>query len=129
MCYPTSEDMSWANLVKGAIHSVKDSGASTAIQSWLAREMADYGEVLDFKLDTSAQKGELHVHLKGERDPLTVHVTGWRIVSEAGTDYVVIKQAHASREWVNAVMRNFLIGKKHKIPSQYSSMAKMVLGG
>ena len=129
MCYPTSEDMSWANLVKGAIHSVKDSGASTAIQSWLAREMVDYGEVLDFKLDSAAQKGELHVHLKGERDPLTVHVNGWKIVSEAGTDYVVIKQAHASREWVNAVMRNFLIGKKHKIPSQYSSMAKMVLGG
>ena len=129
MCYPTSEHMSWANLVKGAINSVKDSGASTAIQGWLSKEMADYGEVLDFKLDTSAQKGELHVHLKGERDPLTVHVNGWHIVSEAGTDYVVIKQAHASREWVNAVMRNFLIGKKHKIPSQYSSMAKMVLGG
>lgn len=129
MCYATEGYMSWANLVKGAINSVKDSGASTAIQSWLARELADYGEVLDFKLDTRAQKGELHVHLKGEREKLTVHVEGWNIVSEGGNDYVVLKRAHASREWVNAVMRNFLIGKKHKIPPQYSGMAKMVLGG
>jgi len=120
--------MSWANLVKGAISSVKDSGASTAIQNWLAREMADYGEVLDFKIDTTARKGELHVHLKGEREKLTVHLDGWNIVSEGGTDYIVVQRAHASREWVNAVMRNFLIGKKHKIPAQYSSMAKMVLG-
>ena len=129
MCYATAEDMSWANLVKGAINSVKDSGASTAIQSWLTKEMADYGEVLDFKLDTSTQKGELHVHLKGEREKVTVHVTGWHVVTEGGHDDLVVKQAHASREWVNAVMRNFLIGKKHKIPSQYASMAKMVLGG
>jgi hypothetical protein len=121
--------MSWANLVKGAISSVKDTGASTAIQSWLTREMADYGEVLDFKIDTAAQKAELHVHLKGERDRLTVHLNGWNIVTESGGDYVVVKNAQASREWVNAVMRNFLIGKKHKIPAQYSSMAKMVLGG
>ena len=128
MCYATKEHMSWANLVKGAISSVKDSGASTAIQSWLTREMADYGEVLDFKIDTAAQKGELHVHLKGEREKLTVHVNGWHVVSEGGQDFIVVKQAHASREWVNAVMRNFLIGKKHKIPSQYAGMAKMVLG-
>ena len=121
--------MSWTNLVKGAINQVKDSGAASAIQSWLTREMADYGEVLDFKLDTQAQKGELHVHLKGERDRLTVHLDGWRMVSEGGNDYIVVKHAHASREWVNAVMRNYLIGKKHKIPAQYSSMAKMVLGG
>lgn len=121
--------MSWANLVKGAINSVKDSGASTAIQSWLAREMADYGEVLNFKIDTQAQRAELHVHLKGERDRLTVHIQGWNIVTENEADFVVVKNAQASREWVNAVMRNFLIGKKHKIPAQYSGMAKMVLGG
>src|SRR5688572_33500235 len=106
--------MSWANLVKGAINSVKDTGASTAIQSWLARELADYGEVLDFKIDTAAKKGELHVHLKGEHEKLTVHLDGWQIISEGGSDYVIVKNARASREWVNAVLRNFLIGKKHK---------------
>ena len=42
--------MSWTNLVKGAINQVKDSGASSAIERWLTREMADYGEVLDFKI-------------------------------------------------------------------------------
>ncbi|HVK59394.1 MAG TPA: hypothetical protein VM735_11485, partial [Candidatus Kapabacteria bacterium] len=65
LCYATLEHMSWANLVKGAINSVKDSGASTAIQSWLAREMADYGEVLDFKIDSQRRTAELHVLLKG----------------------------------------------------------------
>jgi hypothetical protein len=129
MCYSKHEHMSWANLVKGAINQVKDSGASTAIQTWLAREMADYGEVLDFKIDSRARTAELHVMLKGERERLTVNIDGYEMVSEGGADYIVVKRAHASREWVNAVIRNFLIGKKQKIPAQYSSMAKMLLGG
>jgi hypothetical protein len=121
--------MSWANLVKGAINQVKDSGASTAIQRWLAREMADYGEVLDFNINSAQRSAELHVLLKGERDKLTVSIEDYEITSAAGQDYIVVKRAQASREWVNAVLRNFVINKKHKIPDQYSSMAKMVLNG
>ena len=121
--------MSWANLVKGAINQVKDSGASTAIQRWLAREMADYGEVLDFNINTTKRSAELHVLLKGEREKLTVSIEDYEITTVGSDDYAVVKRAHASREWVNAVLRNFVINKRHKIPAQYSSMAKMVLNG
>lgn len=121
--------MSWTNLVKGAISQVKDSGASTAIQSWLARELADYGEVLDFRISSADRNAELHVLLKGEKEPLTVTIEKYEISSAGSEDFIIVKGAHASREWVNAVLRKFLIDKKHKIPAQYSSMAKLVLNG
>ena len=121
--------MSWTNLVKGAINQVKDSGASTAIQSWLARELADYGEVLDFRIDSAGRSAELHVLLKGEKEPLTVTIENYEISSQGTEDFIIVKGAHASREWVNAVLRKFLIDKKHKIPAQYSSTAKMILNG
>ena len=121
--------MSWTNLVKGAINQVKDSGASTAIQKWLARELADYGEVLDFRIDSVARSAELHVLLKGEKEPLTVTIEQYELSSEGQEDYIIVKRARASRAWVEAVLRKFLIDRKHKIPAQYSSMAKMVLKG
>ena len=121
--------MSWSDLVKGAINQVKDSGASTAIERWLAREMADYGEVLDFRINSATRSAELRVLLKGERDPLSVTIENYEVASEGAQDFIIVRRARASREWVNAVIRNFLIDKKHKIPSQYSSMAKMVLNG
>ena len=121
--------MSWTNLVKGAINQVKDSGASGAIQSWLAREMADYGEVLDFKISSADRNAQLHVLLKGEKEPLTVTIESYEISSVGSEDFIIVKGAHASRPWVNAVLRNFLINKKHRIPAQYSSMAKMILNG
>src|SRR5215831_8533400 len=109
--------MGLGDLVKGAIGSVKDSGASVALQRWLAREMADYGEVLDFKVNSRARSAELHVRLKGEHEKLTVHVDEYELVA-GDKDYIVVKRARASREWVNAVLRNFVIGKRHEIPSQ-----------
>ncbi len=121
--------MSWANLVKGAINQVKDSGASTAVQRWLARELADYGEVLDFNINSARRSAELHVMLKGEREKLTVHIEEYEITTHENQDFIVVKRAHASREWVKAVLHNFVINRRHKIPDQYSGMAKMVLKG
>lgn len=120
--------MSWSDKLRGAIGAVKDSGASAAIKTWLAREMADYGEVLDFTFNSGERSVLMHVQLKGEREPLTVQVTDYEVARRADGDYIVVKKARASREWVNAVLRNFVIEKPHKIPSQYSSMARMVLG-
>ena len=112
----------------GAIGSVKDSGASAAIQRWLAREVADYGEVLDFKINSRTRSAELHVMLKGEREKLTIQIDAYELISE-DKDYIVVKRARASREWLNAVLRNFVIEKRHAIPPQYSSMVKLVLNG
>jgi hypothetical protein len=120
--------MGLGDLVMGAIGSVKDSGASAAIKSWLARELADYGEVLDFKINSRDRSAELNILLKGERDKLTVNVDEYEVVS-ADKDYIVVKRARASREWVNAVLRKFVIGRRQAIPAQYSGMVKLVLNG
>jgi hypothetical protein len=120
--------MSWSEKLKGALGAVKDSGASAAIQRWLAREMADYGELLDFNFSSRDRTVEMHVLLKGEHERLTVHVNDYELVRRNDGDFIVVKNARASREWVNAVLRNFVINKPHKIPEQYASMARMVLG-
>jgi hypothetical protein len=121
--------MSWSDKLKGAIGAVKDTGASAAIKPWLSREMADYGELLDFNFSSRDRSVEMHVMLKGETKPLTVNVTNYEFTERGSESFIVVKSASASREWVNAVLRNFVINKPHKIPAQYSSMAKMVLNG
>lgn len=120
--------MGLGDLVRGAIGSVKDSGASAAIQRWLARELADYGEVIEFSIDSRERSAELHILLKGEHQKLAIHIEHYELVS-AGRDYIVVRRARASREWVNAVLRNLVIDKRHAIPEQYSGMVKLVLKG
>lgn len=119
--------MSWTEKLRTAVHQVKDTGTSAAIRSWLSRELADYGELLDFKLNSREKRAELHVLLKGETLPLTVTIDDYELTSVSGADFIIVKRAQASREWVNAVLRNFLIGKRHSIPAQYSGVVKLVL--
>jgi hypothetical protein len=126
MCY--FDRMGLGDFMMGAVGSLKDSGASAAIKSWLARELADYGEVLDFKINSRDRSAELHLLLKGDRDRLAVHIDEYEVIS-ADKDYILVKRARASREWVNAVLRNFVIGQRHAIPQQYSGMVKLVLNG
>ena len=121
--------MNWTDKVMGALNQVKDSGASIAVERWLARELADYGELLDFKINSKARTVEFHVMLKGEKERLTVVIDEYELSQRGSEDFVTIKRARASREWVQAVMRNFMINKPHKIPAQYSGMAKMLLNG
>lgn len=121
--------MSWSDKLKGAIGAVKDTGASAAIQRWLSREISDYGELRDFNFSSRNRSVELHVLLKGEHEKLTVYVSDYEMVRQGNEDFVVIKSARASREWVNAVLRNFVINKPHRIPEQYAGMARMVLNG
>jgi hypothetical protein len=127
MCYV--QTMSWAEKIRGAITQVKDTGASAAIERWLSKELADYGELLDFKLNSRDKTIEVHVLLKGENEKLTVHIDEYELVSAGEDDYVIIRRAKASREWVDTVLRKFLIDKRHRIPRQYSSMVKLVLKG
>jgi hypothetical protein len=119
--------MSWSEKLKGAITQVKDSGASAAIERWLTRELADYGKLLDFKLNSREKQIQFRVLLKGDLEPLTVYIDEYELCQEGEEDFVVIRRARASREWVQAVLRNFLFNKRHKIPSQYSGMVKLVL--
>jgi hypothetical protein len=121
--------MSWAEKLKGAITQVKDSGASAAIERWLGKELADYGELLDFKLNSRNKTVEVHILLRGDKENLTVHIDEYELSSSGGEDYVTVRRARASRPWVDAVLRNFILNKKHRIPQQYSSMVKLVLNG
>ena len=119
--------MGWADKFKGAVGAVRDSGASAAVHRWLSRELEPYGEVLDFDFNSGKKTAEMHVLLKGETEKLTVHVRDYELVRREDGDFIVVKNAGASREWVNAVLRNFVINKPHRIPEQYSAIARMVL--
>jgi hypothetical protein len=107
----------------------KDAGASMAIERWLARQLEDYGELKMLKINSTDKTVHVEVLLKGEYQPLSVEIQEYEFSSEGGRDYIAVKRATASRDWVNAVIRNFLIGRKHPLPEQHSAMIRVVLNG
>lgn len=82
--------------------------------------------MLNFYIDSRQKTIQFEVFLKGETEPLNVIVQEYEIVSEGAETFIVAKKAVASREWVNTLIHQFVIGQKFLLPDKYASLVKMV---
>jgi len=120
--------MSWMEKLKDAASQAKDAGAALGIRHWLERELAEFGQVEAFSLDSRAKTAELRLRLRGENESLTVTVEDYSLQSGSHGDYVVVRRARASRAWVEAVLGKFILDKPLQIPEKYSAVARGILG-
>lgn len=121
--------MSLVNKLRGVISHAKDAGASVAIEHLLAKRLEPYGELKNLRLNSRDKTIEVEVLLKGEAETLVVKVLEYELQSEPDQDYLVVKRAIASREWVTALLQDFVAGKRHPLPQQHSKMVRLVLNG
>ena len=69
----------------------------------------------------------LEVLLKGETEPIAITIDEYQLTNVAGAEFILINKASASREWINALLQDFAIGKTIPLPSKYSNMVKSLL--
>jgi hypothetical protein len=105
----------------------KDSSASLVIKRFVQKTISRYGDMINFNIDSRNKTVQLEVLLKGEQQPITLTVEEYELRNEDGAVYFVIKKATASREWVGVAVQHFWVGKKFRIPDNYSGMVKLVL--
>ena len=65
---------------------------------------------------TKEKKAILDLELKGETQPLHVAIGRYELTKAGGKTFVEITEISTSREWVNVLAQDFLIGKKFEIP-------------
>ncbi len=105
----------------------KDYAITMVLRPMLEKRIQKYGQIRDLTLDSAIRRVEIKILPLGELDPVTVTVEKFDLVSEGSTDYVVIRQASASRPWIGALIEDFLVGKKFVIPERYAGLVKAAL--
>jgi hypothetical protein len=109
------------------LHSAKDAGTSLIVQRAVAHRLQPYGRMLNLSIDSKTSRIRVEVLLKGETEPITVSVDEYQLTSVAGADFIVIKKASASREWINALLQDFAIGKTIPLPAKYGHLIRTML--
>jgi hypothetical protein len=109
------------------LKSMKDAIFSFLIRTALKIKLKRYGDMIDFKIDSSAHKIYLSVSLKGEHEPLIVTVNEYAVVNEGGKDFVELRSITTSKEWMNLVAEDFLKGKRFELPEKGGGIVKMVI--
>jgi hypothetical protein len=107
--------------------AVKDAGTSFIVERAVAHRLQPYGRMLNLSIDSKTKRIRLEILLKGETEPIAITIDEYQLTNAAGAEFIVIKKASASREWINALLQDFAIDKKVPLPAKYANMAKTVL--
>ena len=87
--------------------------------------MERYGRLLDLRIHSRTRSLSAVVRLAGEREEITVEVGKYRIVGERGSHALVVERVSASREWIQLLLEDFVVGRRIPVPS----LALLALGG
>src|SRR4051812_39054946 len=101
------------------IHSAKDAGTSFVVERAVAHRLQPYGRMLNLSIDSKTKRIRLEVLLKGETDPIAIMIDEYQLTNVAGADFILIKKASASREWIHALIQDFGLGRTIPLPAKY----------
>ena len=81
-----------------------------------------FGHATSLKLDSSNKSAEILLELKGEHAPIKIQIQDYEIVQEADGTFIVVKSVTTSREWMTAMAREYVIGRKLAVPPEAAGM-------
>lgn len=86
-----------------------------------------YGTLTALKLDTMAGTIEAELELKGETQPVRLHVQEYELREKDGRVFFVIRRIATSREWLTTLARDFVVDKPFELPDSVKKFLPMIL--
>ena len=80
------------------------------------------------ELSIDTKKRALHgrLDLRGEAAPIEIHVNKYDLKRSGTAMTITIVEATASREWLAEALREFVIGRRFKLPARASAMLRLL---
>lgn len=100
----------------------KDLALSSAAEKLAQKYLGPFGKIVSLTLDTSGRSMEATVLLNGETGHITLSVNRYEIIREADESYVIMKDIHASRQWIETVSRKYIQDRRFRIPDQAAKL-------
>ena len=105
--------------------NLKDSLASSAAKSLLSGRIERYGRLTELRIRSREKTIRVEMLLSGETEDLKIEVERYRVTGMAGAHVLVIERIRASRQWVQLLLEDFVVG----VPIPIPSVALVALGG
>ncbi len=94
----------------------------------LAAQLAPYGDMLNFQVDPAAKTIALEILLKGEKEPVRLTLSGYELRSGAdGKTSLAFGGVTASREWIETLAREFVIGREIELPAKLAPVLRLLV--
>ncbi len=95
-------------------HPAKDFALEMAVKVWFNQSHKRYGNMTRIQIDSQSKRIEVELDLKGETSPLRIEISSYQLSSEAGETFIHLGTIDTSREWVNALLDDYLKPDKRR---------------
>jgi hypothetical protein len=96
------------------------------VRAWLNTRLRGIGEISALSIDTKRQQVRAELKLSGDADPMEIYVRKYALTGKGNHTRLTIIDATASRKWVAAVLRTFVIGQAFPVPPQAATALKLL---
>jgi hypothetical protein len=114
-------------MMMGLFSSFKDNLSSFSGEKFVRKAVERYGDMQDFKINSSAKSIYVKILLKGEKEPVEVKVNRYELIEESDRLFLRLYDVTTSREWFTQLAEDFLTTQRFEIPEKFSSMVKMFI--
>jgi hypothetical protein len=89
---------------------------SVSTKYFINKRIGEYGQVVELKIDSKNKSVYASVQLKGENSPIKLEVENYEITKSDLSTSVLIRDVSSDKPWLDAVVKNFLVGKPIDVP-------------
>ncbi|HEY4281685.1 MAG TPA: hypothetical protein VGM62_01390 [Chthoniobacterales bacterium] len=104
----------------------KDATVGFAARVAINTKLRGIGEITELSIDTKKKSLRARVELVGENEPIQIEILKYHLQNDASGMQFTIDDATASREWMNVVLREFLIGQRFPVPAKAEALLKLL---
>ncbi|MFP5307145.1 MAG: hypothetical protein ACLGI7_15155 [Gammaproteobacteria bacterium] len=102
--------------------AVKDGALAVGLRAFFNDKFGEYGDVRDCAVDTAKGRIVAHVLMRGEREPLTITIERYELITEDGKVFIVIRKLSTTRQWITLLLNRVLDGRRFEIPASVSKI-------
>jgi hypothetical protein len=104
----------------------KDAALALAVRSVVNARMSRIGEMTELSVDTRKRTIVVRLDLRGEDEPIEVHVTKYGLKRHGDSATLTILGATASRKWIEEALQQFVVGRTFDIPPAAAAVLKLL---
>ena len=109
------------------LNRMKDRTTSTVIKTAVNAFLKEYGKIMSLNLDSAEKSVTIKMLLDGEETPIDIRVGRYELLQEGEKHLIMMEEIRTTRPWMDTFAKNYVEGKKFKIPRKYVKMIKMVV--
>ncbi len=108
--------------LKSIVSAFKAGVVEAGAKSYINQKIQGFGEVTSLQIDPNAKTIFLEASLKGESSPVVVKVLQYEVISSPDGAYLVLKRFETSREWITAVLNQYVTEQRLPLPASVQKL-------